>query len=137
MHETMHIDVRNGLRAGASCPARFVEDRSYEAFDSMYASWAKASARPLASDTFSPLCPRGSAPKDPVGDRSETARDGTRLTFPLDGATFVYDDGASSHQMLTLRALAPSSATRVRFYVDGRLLASTRPPFLADWPLSR
>jgi hypothetical protein len=39
--------------------------------------------------------------------------------------------------MVTLRAMAPSSATRVRFYVDGRLLASTGAPFLADWPLRR
>jgi penicillin-binding protein 1C len=138
MHETVHIDVRNGLRAGPGCPIKFVEDRSYEAFDSTYASWAKASVRPLASETFSPLCPGRSAPGDQRGDRSDVmAQAATRLTFPLDGATFVYDDGASSRQMLTLRALAPGSAMHVRFYVDGRLLASTRAPFLADWLLTR
>jgi penicillin-binding protein 1C len=136
MHEMVRIDVRNGLRAGTDCPAKFMEDRAYEAFDPTYASWAKASARPLATDTFSPLCPMRSAPSDrAVGDT--VARAATRLTFPLDGATFVYDEGASSRQMVTLRALAPGSATRVRFYVDGRLLASTRAPFLAAWPLVR
>lgn len=138
MHEMVHIDVRNGLRAGAGCPARFVEDRSYEAFDSAYASWARDSARPLAAETFSPLCPGPSAPRVGADIRSnEVALSETRLAFPLDGARFVYDEGASSRQMVTLRAVAPGSATRVRFYVDGQLLASTRSPFLADWPLRR
>jgi penicillin-binding protein 1C len=138
MHQMVRIDVRNGLRAGAGCPARFVENRPYEVFDSMYASWAKSSARPIAADAFSPLCPGQWSPTDAVASRTNLlARDSTHLTYPHDGATFVYDDGASSPQVVTLRALAPSSATRVRFYVDDRLLVSKTAPFLADWPLSR
>ena len=138
MHEMVRIDVRNGLRAGAGCPAKFVEDHAYEGFDAIYASWAKASVRSVAPDGFSPLCPRRAAASDRVAERSDgPVRDATRLTYPLDGATFVYDDGASSHQMVTLHALAPGAATRVQFFVDGRLLASTKAPFLADWPLAR
>jgi penicillin-binding protein 1C len=138
MHQMVRIDTRNGLRAGAGCPARFVENRPYEVFDSMYASWARSSARPIAADAFSPLCPGQGSPTDAAESRTRLmARDSTRLTYPNDGARFVYDDSASSPQVLTFRALAPSSARRVRFYVDGRLLASKSAPFLADWPLSR
>ena len=138
MHEMVHVDTRNGLRAGAGCPAKFVEDRSYEAFDAIYASWAKASVRSLAPDGFSPLCPRRAAVDDRVAARTDVpARGATRLTYPLDGATFIYDDGASSHQMVTLHAEAPGAATRVQFFVDGRLLTSAKAPFLADWPLAR
>jgi penicillin-binding protein 1C len=135
MHQLVRIDVRNGLRAGSGCPSRFVEDRPYEVFDTTYASWAKAAARPTAPDGYSPLCPSRSAPSD-AGASSQVAAS-TRFTYPHDGAIFAYDESASSPQVLTLRVLAPSSATRVRFYVDGRLLASKPAPFLAQWALAR
>jgi penicillin-binding protein 1C len=136
MHETVAIDVRNGLRAGVGCPSRFVERRAYELFDATYAAWARTSARPIAPDGYSPLCPqRGVVEHEPSSAVAASAR--TQITFPHDGATFVFDDDASSRQVLTLRAQAPDSAARVRFYVDGRLLVSTRAPFLADWPLAR
>src|SRR5262249_54262402 len=116
MHQTVRIDTRNGLRAGPGCPDKFVEARSYEAFDSMYASCASLSARPLASDQYSPLCPYRPGQRD-EREKDRVARDGTRVTFPLDGSTFVVDESAASRQMVTLRALAPSFAKRVRFYV--------------------
>jgi penicillin-binding protein 1C len=136
MHRLVRIDVRNGLRAGTECPDAFVEGRSYESFDSMFAQWAKSAARPLAPDSFSPLCPKGSRDRDP---RSPPSRDASRarLAFPFSGARFVYDEGAASRQVLTLRAEAPRSARAVRFFVDGRFVQSKKPPFLLEWPLVR
>ena len=61
----------------------------------------------------------------------------TQVLFPTAGALFVYDEGASSRQAVTLRAAAPSEAKVVRFFVDGKWLASREAPFVADWPLTR
>jgi penicillin-binding protein 1C len=136
MHLLARIDVRNGLLAGAGCPSSFVEERAYESFDASFALWAKSAARPLAPDTFSPLCPKGSTDPAP---RSASPGDASRarLAFPFNGAKFVYDDGASSRQVLTLRAEAPKAATTVRFYIDGRFVDAKRAPFLLEWPLVR
>ena len=54
MHERVRIDVRNGLRAGPSCPAAFVEERVFERYDERYAAWAEAASRPIATQKWSP-----------------------------------------------------------------------------------
>ena len=61
----------------------------------------------------------------------------TQVLFPTAGALFVYDEGASSRQAVTLRAAAPGEAKVVRFFVDGKWIASRESPFVADWPLTR
>jgi penicillin-binding protein 1C len=135
MHKMVRVDVRNGLLAGARCAPKFVEERPYEAFESSLTLWAKAAARPLAPTQVSPLCPRQDGELLARMDESQVRR--ARLAFPFEGATFVYDDDASSRQTVPLRALAPQSATHVRFFIDGRLAESKAAPFLLDWPLSR
>jgi penicillin-binding protein 1C len=126
-HEAVRLDRRNGLRAGPSCPASVVEKRVFERFAPSLLGWAKTAGRPLVPD-YSPLCPG----RDPaaVGLRA-------RITYPFDGATFAYDDEASSRPMLTLRAEAPAEATRVRFLVDDRVVGATRAPFAVAWRLER
>lgn len=123
MHERAKVDVRNGLRAGPGCPARFVEERTFESFDRRFAAWAVAAGRPLAPTRWSPLCPGASheAPGSGAG----------RILFPLDGARFVLDPSLGSRQTLRIRAASDGAA---RFLIDGRAVAASGHGYL-DWPL--
>jgi penicillin-binding protein 1C len=133
MHELVRVDRRNGLRAGAACPAAHVEERAFERHDALLSAWARAAGRPLAPDAASPLC--GGDPAPAAG------RPGARLrvAYPPDGARFLLDPAVTSVQAIRLRADVPPGARRVRFLVDGRALpagADARGSWI-DWPLAR
>jgi len=123
MHVLARIDRRNGLRAGPSCHPAVVEERVYERFAPNLLAWAKSAGRSIAPG-FSPLCPGSDAAAE--GSRA-------RITYPFDGATFAFDPDSSSAPVITVRAEAPAEATRVRFVVDDRVVASTPSPFAFAW----
>jgi penicillin-binding protein 1C len=127
MHESVRIDVRNGLRAGPGCPAAEVELRTYERYDGRYRAWAAAAGRSTAPDQFSPLCPsRGDGAGGPV-----------RILWPRDGASFALDpERPRVDQELAVRIDAPGDAARTDLWVDGRVVASTGPPFVARWRIT-
>jgi penicillin-binding protein 1C len=129
MHERVRLDRRNGLRAGAACPAEHVEEQVLERFDARLAAWAHAAGRPTAPEAWSPLCPP--AP----GEVAPVARGALRVAFPTDGARFSIDPGAAARQEIRLRAEVPAGAMEVRFVVDGRARA-VRAPFALTWPLA-
>jgi hypothetical protein len=130
MHESVNIDVRNGLRASAACPARFVEARTFERYDGPFASWAHAAGRVVVPTAYSPLC----------GDASpETAHDALALAirYPHDGARFVIDpDRPRGAQSIPLKVDAPASTT-VAVFVDGRLAGHSRSGAPVHWSLER
>jgi penicillin-binding protein 1C len=126
MHAALRVDRRNGLRAGPACPPGAVEERVFERFAPNLVAWARSAGRPVVPE-YSPLCPG----REPVREAGRA-----RITYPFDGATFAYDAEASSEAMLTLRAEAPAAATRVRFVVDDRVVASSRAPFAFAWRIT-
>ena len=127
MHERVRIDVRNGLRAGPSCPAAFVQERVFERYDPRYAAWAEAASRPVAKREWSPHCPG----EDEVNEAGRA-----RIVFPLDGSRFEIDPTASSAQTLRIRATIPHEArAEARFVIDGRTIDPAGRNFL-DWPLT-
>lgn len=60
-HVDVALDVRNGLRAGPSCPARFVVSRPMLALPEAYAGWARSQRLTVAPTASSPLCPAAAA----------------------------------------------------------------------------
>jgi penicillin-binding protein 1C len=131
MHERVSIDKRNGLRAGEGCPARFVEERTFERFEGVYTPWAHAARREQAPAEYSPLCPRRGAPPEATGAGS------LRIDYPRDGARFLIDPARPrAEQAVGIRVDAPPGTSRVSVRVDGRVLAELSSPFVARWPLA-
>jgi penicillin-binding protein 1C len=128
MHERVLVDKRNGLRAGAGCPLRETEERTFERFDARLAAWARGVGRNLAPDRRSPLCPGAN---EPVAAPHEGK---LRLAYPPEGALFSLDPGASGRQSIRLRADVPPAAREVRFVIDGIPRVAVA-PFVLDWTL--
>lgn len=127
MHERVRIDVRNGLRAGPSCPAAFVEERVFERYEPRYAAWAEAASRPTAKREWSPQCP---------GEDGPVSGGKARIVFPLDGSRFELDPTATSAQTLRIRATIPPGAReKMRIVIDEEIFELAGRPYL-DWPLS-
>lgn len=126
MHERVRVDRRNGLRAGPSCPAAYVVERTVERYDEASRAWAEAAGRPVAPGGFSPLCPAGGS----------VAAPSLRIGWPGDGARFVLDpDRTRAQQRLGVRVEAPADVDRVELVVDGRVVARVASPFVASWTL--
>lgn len=107
MHERLAIDTRNQLRAGPSCPAKFVAMQAFEHFDGELAVWAKGAHRSVAPSEFSPLCPGKAAGAIQIG-------------YPADGTRFVIDPGVpSSLQIVDVRIGAPAGAN-AHLFIDGK-----------------
>lgn len=133
MHETVRIDRRNGLRAGA-CPDAAVEERVFERYDAELTAWARAAGRPLAPEAASPLCGALAGLDGAPGAPPTGAGARVRVAYPPDGARFVLDPSINSLQAIRLRADVPPGVPRVRFVLDGRPI-EVGSPFALDWPL--
>ncbi len=129
MHETVKIDIRNGLLATPGCPSRFVAERTFERFDGPFASWAHAAGRIEGPTDVSPLC---------EGARAGIARRGdVAIRYPHDGARFVVDpDRPRSAQAIPLKVDAPAASAAL-LYVDGRLAGRGGAGAPVYWPLER
>jgi penicillin-binding protein 1C len=130
MHHRVRIDTRNGLRAGVACPPSFVEERTFERFESRLSDWARSVGRSVAPPSFSPLCPAG--PSD-AKDREPRGR--LRIAFPEDGARFTLDPAASGKQSIRIRVEAPAGVADIRLVLDGQPRVIKNAPFGVDWPL--
>ncbi len=130
MHESVKIDIRNGLLATPQCPARFVAERTFERFDGAFASWAHAAGRTGAPVETSPLCGGGREhPRVREGD--------VAIRYPHDGARFVLDpDRPRSAQAIPLKVDAPAAET-VALFVDGRLAGRGTAGAPVYWSLER
>ncbi len=130
MHETLSVDVRNGLRAGRGCPSAFIAERSFERFDAPFTSWAAGARRDVAPDAFSLLCPA-------TRDDARASAGPLRIGYPRDGARFLVDpDRPRSDQALAIRVDAPPGANSVEVRIDGRFLARVGAPFVATWSIA-
>jgi penicillin-binding protein 1C len=113
-HRQLKLDVRNGLLAGASCPAEFVSQRAFEVLPSQYAQWQSEHLRRAPPTRYSPLCPR-----------TGPAAGSVVITWPRQGEVFVIEPGyARSSQSLALTAEADLAQAEVRWIMDGREVAT-------------
>jgi len=115
-HREVAIDKRNGLLAGARCPARFVEHRVVEALPATYAAWlAHAPERAVAPTAYSPLCPASGAVPDAVV-----------ITYPRDREVFLVEPGYDvSTQTLAFAAEVDPPSAPATWFVDGVAASST------------
>jgi penicillin-binding protein 1C len=127
MHESVAVDLRNGLRAGPACPVEVTRRNSFERLDGRFRAWAVAAGRKTGPDRFSPLCP-------PPG-RVEAERP-LRIAWPNDDSRFVIDpERPRDQQQLLARVDAPAGVASVEMVIDGHPLGRLRSPFVARWPL--
>jgi len=120
-HRDLAIDLRNGLRAGERCPARFVEHRTFEVLPVTYANWLHTADRARPPGSFSPMCPA-----------TGTIRGAMVITYPREGEVFLVEPGYDARtQSLTFTAEIDPPRAEATWFVDGRRLAASR------WPLQR
>lgn len=124
-HETVKLDPHNGLRASAAC--HDAREQRFERYPELYASWARASGRPLAPTRGSPRCPPAPA---------EGGIGAARIEWPREGASFVRDVTAG-RQEIVVRASAGPGVESLTLLVDGQVTARSRPPFRFVLPLTR
>jgi penicillin-binding protein 1C len=109
-HREVAIDKRNGLLAGARCPARFIDHRVVEALPATYAAWlAHAPERTAAPTAYSPLCPASGAVPGAVV-----------ITYPRDREVFVVEPGYDvATQTLAFAAEVDPPGPPATWLVDG------------------
>jgi penicillin-binding protein 1C len=130
MHVHVRVDRRNGLRAGKSCPATWVEQRVFERHPPDLVAWAKTANRPLPPASYSALCPA-----DPGEGEGDAGQGGLRLAYPPDGAVFVWDPHAGARQSIVLRAETDGAGGLV-FLVDGHRLSPRAGETSVEWALT-
>jgi penicillin-binding protein 1C len=126
-HREVAIDIRNGLRAGDRCPARFVEHRVFETLPATYAQWlATAADRAKPPAEYSPLCPASGVVPGAVV-----------ITYPRDREVFLLEPGYDAKtQTLPLTAEIDPPVAEATWLVDGeRIAGGSRAPYETSWPL--
>jgi hypothetical protein len=123
LHESVAIDRRNGLRAGAGCDPAHVTLERFTRVPPRLERWASGRRWRRVPEEWSPFCP-GAAPEGLAE---------VDLLFPLEGDRFAVDPARPrAAQAVSLRARV-RGATRVTFEVDGEPVASASAPFEASW----
>ena len=125
MHVLLRIDKSNGLLAGPGCTEDEVRWEKFEVFAGKYARWAKQTHRKVAPRRWSPRCP-GSSTDHPDAQRGERLR----IRYPYDGAIFLLDPSMpKGSQGIVVRAEAPHTVQSLAVFIDGKRVATIRPPF--------
>ena len=125
-HREVAVDVRNGLRAGPTCPSRSVLRRPLLDLPERYAGWARAQRLAVAPLRPSPLCP------------SPEVAPAVALLEPRPNARFLLDPEAPP-ELSTIRfaaRVAPADEPVV-FTVDGVPVAKVGYPHEFRWPAEK
>lgn len=147
-HLRLAIDVRNGLRAQARTPARFVEQRTFINLPPRYAPWAAQANLPRAPQSVSMLDDKNTMVADHQpgympGAKRVAARllggsplQPLRIIAPGNGAHLIRDTTVPpEYNTLALRAEVDSSVPEVLWSVDGKPFKLVPYPFSVRWPL--
>jgi penicillin-binding protein 1C len=125
-HREVALDVRNGLRAGPTCPKGSTVKRSLLDLPERYAGWARAQRLTVAPLRESPLCPRADVAPE------------VALLEPRPGSRFLADP-ESPPDLSTIRFSARVSPADepVVFLVDGVPVAKVGYPHEFRWPAAK
>jgi penicillin-binding protein 1C len=128
-HRKLAIDRRNGLLAGATCPASKVVEQQFEVLPTEYTPWLAAQGRPLPPDRYSPNCPEPDIPLEPSASP-------LTIVQPRDGARYVIDpERATELQVLAVTVVAPSTVRQVMLEVDGAIVEHADRAATLHWTL--
>jgi penicillin-binding protein 1C len=118
MHVRVSVDAE-GREVASRCGQA---TRVLERYPLALRGWAEAAGRPLLGARISATCP------------PEAEVDAPRVTFPRQDQVFALDPDGPKRQEIALGAA--SSATTVRFIVDGRAGPWVAAPFHLPWVLT-
>ncbi len=123
-HALVKLDVRNGLRAGPSCPKAFVSERAMLDLPATYEAWAASQRMEIAPRVVSPLCrdaAYGESPKVTIREPRQNAR-------------FLWDpDTPREAAALRLSAKVDPPDEEILWVVDGAPLAKVGYPHSVRW----
>jgi len=127
-HVRVRVDRRNGLRAGRSCPPRFVDERAMLDLPEDYARWAASQHLEIAPRDPSPLCAEALASEAPAQ---------LRIREPRAGARYLWDPETPPEASgIRLSARATPADQEVVWIVDGSPVARVRWPHELHWALA-
>jgi membrane carboxypeptidase/penicillin-binding protein PbpC len=134
LHVSAYVDERDQTLTAAHCPG--ARQQVFERYPPTFHSWASSAGRPLLPSKLSPRCPQAQEVYAQLLSAQPSLSVAPRIVFPRAGARFLLDPAVSEEQQ-RIRIEASSHAERVRFLLDGRLLADRRAPFQVSWALSK
>jgi len=121
-HAAVALDRRNGLRAGPSCPRRWVERRPMLDLPARYGEWARMQRLTVAPRVESPLCPA-------AGQEPSVA-----ILEPRPRARYLWDpDTPAESAAIRLSAQVTPADEPVVWIVDGVPIATVGYPHEARW----
>jgi penicillin-binding protein 1C len=119
------VDARGVLRAGPSCPARFVAKRQMLALPETYAPWAHRQRLAIAPAGESPMCPTSFS-----NERRVTIRE------PRSMSRFLFDpDTPRELSTVRLAASVTPVTEEIVWLVDEEPIARVGYPHEVRWPL--
>ena len=128
-HVLVAVDARDGRRASAATPPRFVEVRRFTTLPARYAAWAAANRLPR---------PPAASPLDaPAPLAREAPSPRLRILAPRSGLRVVRDpESPASMTTLALRVLVEPSVEQIVWYVDGAPFQVVDYPYTTRWGLT-
>lgn len=126
-HTQVKLDRRNGLRAGATCPASEVITRVMLDLPDTYTQWARSQHLDLAPRQESPLCP----------SREESVTPKVAIREPHGTVRLLFDpDTPASSSTLRLEAEVTPSTEPIVWLVDGLPVATVSYPHEYRWSVT-
>jgi penicillin-binding protein 1C len=126
-HRPVRVDVRNGLRAGPGCPARFVMQRPLLDLPDDYRAWARAARLELAPQAESRLC---------AGTEPREGPPRLVITSPRARGRILRDpEVPQALSTLLLAARVEPADEEILWLVDGASIARVGAPHEARWRL--
>lgn len=126
-HSQVKLDRRNGLRAGATCPASEIISRVMLDLPDTYTQWARGQHLDLAPRQESPLCP----------SREESVTPKVAIREPRSTVRLLFDpDTPASSSTLRLEAEVTPSTEPIVWLVDGVPVATVAYPHEYRWSVT-
>ncbi|PZR12024.1 MAG: penicillin-binding protein 1C [Archangium gephyra] len=125
-HVAVAIDLRNGLRAGPDCPAKYVQRRQLLDLPDTYEPWARKQRLTIAPSAYSPLCPV-----------ENTTRPRIAIREPRTASRYLFDPD-TPRELSTVRFSAQVSPANeeIVWLVDGTPVGRVGYPHELRWPMT-
>lgn len=126
LYKKITVDKRNGLRASATCPAEFTDEKTRIEYPPEVYSWAVSNNQPLIPSEYSPLCDGA--------DDTQISGSSIQIIYPKDNAVFMQAPDSIAHRAIVFEVATPPGVTSVTWTVDGHAIGTTSTfPFSISW----
>ncbi len=133
IYQTIAIDTRNGLRAGESCPQKFVQKLTFAVFPLELQRWARENGWKEAPGKISPLCGKGLGLGLGLGLGDVEQR--LTITHPKNNDVFLLDPLVpNAQEKIIFEARADAGISSVDWLVNGVKIGTGKAPdFRVQW----